>query len=205
MAHKPEIEQVVAAANLVGHRVVTPKGDIYIAASSKSQLAARFHGLCETGALHEFVHAYLTHGTGQCHTLAYEFTYAVVMSLAPYGPVDRSVVGWKWCMADAPPIDSKHSWIEFEAEAIDVSLFDGFSAAPGEPPRRPVVIIQPARALWKRYQVTNVQSLSFVEFVVWLQSSDNRPLFSRHADVDFQEAKRMYRDGIVARFGGSRW
>jgi hypothetical protein len=204
MAKKRTVEQVVSATDVMSCVVATPQGNLYFVAHRKSELVHRVIALSEKGALHEFVHLYQKEATSNCHGLAYEFAYAVTMSLAQHGPIDNAVRGWKWCMADAPPIDSKHSWIECGSEAIDVVQSDVFSSAPGEPPRRSVVLVQPARKLWKQYQVTGVQSRTFVDFAKWLSSPDTYPLFSQHPEIDLEEHKQVYRRGVAAQFGGPR-
>jgi hypothetical protein len=156
--------------------------------------------------LHEFVHLYQQSGTGNCHGLAFEFTYSIVMSLAGTGTaIDQESVGpWSWCMAQSPPIRSKHSWIEREGEAIDVELSDAFSGVAGGPSRRPVVVVQPARSLWKQYQVTGVQARSFVDFAMWLNSPKTYPLFDRYPDIDLGEFKQMWQQRVAGGPGGAR-
>lgn len=198
-------QRAVAKVNLLTSRITTPHGDMYLAAHAKSELVHRLIGLGEMGALQEFVHAYQTTESGNCHTLAFEFTYAVVMSLAQSGVTinEESVGLWSWCMAESPIIRSKHSWIEREGEAIDVELSDAFSSEPGDP-HRPVVVVQPARDLWKQYQVTGVQKLSFVDFAAWLNAPRTYPLFSRYPEISLEEFKQMWRRRVASGPGGAR-
>src|SRR4051812_46183726 len=91
---------VATVENMVGRKVTTPKGDVvYLAAASKSQLIERVSGMCEMGALQEFVDIYKKQQSGQCHGLAYEFTYALLMSVLAAGesPDSTSLRDWKWC------------------------------------------------------------------------------------------------------------
>lgn len=169
-----------------GYCVPTPHGDVYIVAPADSDLVHRVAGLCENGALQEFVRAFqgetrkrLSDGRGNCHSLAFEFAYAATASLGLAGVSinEQSVGKWSWCVGHAPVIDSEHSWIEFYDESIDVVLTNTFSPSRDY---QTVVLVQPRSELRAHYQVTNVESCSFVDFSQWLISPRRYRLFSRH-------------------------
>jgi hypothetical protein len=110
-----------------------------------------------------------------CHHLAFEFAYSLTLAKQP-------PAGWTWCVAFSPVVQSTHSWIEHEDEALDVEVTNKFSDH-----LMTVVLVQPRRRLWTQHHVTNVQPCSFQAFARWLHSPKSYPLFSRYPHIAAQK------------------
>jgi hypothetical protein len=181
-----KVVQYFEARNLLPYRVHSPHGDVQFQAHEKSTTVHRLMGLCEMGALHEFVKVYQKGLMHQCHVATFEFAYALTVSLNAVGPLRQQDLNmWRWCIAGRKVNgqDDVHSWIEQEDddEAFDVMMtVDGSS----------FVYVRPRRRLYKEYGVANVESRSLYHFAEWMAARKDSPLFVRYPDISESLSQR---------------